>query len=174
MQDMGKVDLEFEVQKLQLNPGDTLIIKILSSAVSVARLEELKEEITKLLPESCSAFVIAPDVEILTRPNLNIEQESRNGLKYFLHPDQYEDLIDKGIEFPSEVEIMGTAAGLDTRISRDDFLAAYNFVEQMKNFANGFNGAAPWWHGWALREAFFAGILYKQNKRKIASKQKTD
>jgi hypothetical protein len=35
--------------------------------------------------------------------------------------------------------------------------AAYRFVDGIRNRADGSHQGAPWWHGWALREAYEAG-----------------
>ena len=43
-------------------------------------------------------------------------------------------------------------------------LASYRFVEQIRGRADGALdlGTSPFWHGWALREAFLAGVRWKQ------------
>lgn len=43
-----------------------------------------------------------------------------------------------------------------------EVLASYNFVEDMVPKADGEIGMAPVWHGWALREAFLAGVKFKE------------
>ena len=43
---------------------------------------------------------------------------------------------------------------------KQEELEAYNFVDKIKPRADGFHGLAPWWYGWALREAFEAGFNY--------------
>ena len=40
-------------------------------------------------------------------------------------------------------------------------LAAYEFVNKMVPKADGENVHSPWWHGWALREAFLAGTKWQ-------------
>lgn len=71
-----------------------------------------------------------------------------------------------------DIGYTSTASSSHADISHDALLAAYDLVEKMVGFANDFKGAAPLWHGWALREAFLAGALYEQNKQKTASTQK--
>ena len=39
-------------------------------------------------------------------------------------------------------------------------IAAYHFVDTMIEKADGTNSGASFWYGWALREAFAAGINY--------------
>jgi hypothetical protein len=47
-----------------------------------------------------------------------------------------------------------------------DLLAAYQFVDSMVSRADGHvNGFAPWWHGWALREAWLAGVKSGKGKQ---------
>jgi hypothetical protein len=43
-------------------------------------------------------------------------------------------------------------------IEADAFKASYAFVDSMIPQADLYNGSAPLWHGWALREAFKAGV----------------
>ena len=40
--------------------------------------------------------------------------------------------------------------------------AAYEFVDSIVNNNDGKLGDAPFWHGWALREAFLKGIDYQR------------
>ena len=44
-------------------------------------------------------------------------------------------------------------------------LAAYAFVQSMLGRADGALdfGTSPFWHGWALAEAFLAGARWRQN-----------
>lgn len=42
--------------------------------------------------------------------------------------------------------------------------AAYQCVQDLKSEANGYAGTAPWWHGWALREAFEAGARWQREQ----------
>ncbi len=44
-----------------------------------------------------------------------------------------------------------------------EVLAAYNYVEGMDE-ADVYLGISPFWSGWALREAFLAGITYAQQQ----------
>ena len=42
-----------------------------------------------------------------------------------------------------------------------DVEAAYDYVSGLSvTTVDGCNGNAPFWHGWAIREAFLAGISY--------------
>ena len=50
---------------------------------------------------------------------------------------------------------------------------AYSFVDKKKTRADYWDGAMPMWYGWALREAFLAGIEYITNL-KIRSSNKKD
>jgi len=43
---------------------------------------------------------------------------------------------------------------------KDALDKAYAFVAKMKDRADYWDGAAPMWYGWVLREAFLAGIEY--------------
>ena len=47
-------------------------------------------------------------------------------------------------------------------------LAAYHFVESMVGRADGALdiGTSPFWHGWALREAFLAGVAWQRVRSK--------
>lgn len=38
--------------------------------------------------------------------------------------------------------------------------AAYQYVKRVSDTADGVFGAAVWWHGWALLEAFLAGVSH--------------
>jgi hypothetical protein len=40
--------------------------------------------------------------------------------------------------------------------------------------ANGYHGIVPWWHTWALREAFIAGAKWQSQKDKEALKKWLD
>lgn len=43
--------------------------------------------------------------------------------------------------------------------------AAYQFVESMVDKSDGGHLAhGPWWYGWALREAFLAGVEWQKKK----------
>lgn len=42
--------------------------------------------------------------------------------------------------------------------------AAYNYVEQVVENADGFHGNGPWWYGWQVREAFIAGYKHRNQK----------
>ena len=44
--------------------------------------------------------------------------------------------------------------------------AGYEYVEKVKEKANGFHGMAPWFYGWAVREAFVAGALWQEKRGK--------
>ena len=42
-----------------------------------------------------------------------------------------------------------------------EVIAAYQFVDKMESEADDIDATgAPLWHGWALREAFLAGVKY--------------
>jgi hypothetical protein len=44
---------------------------------------------------------------------------------------------------------------------KEETIKAYDFVEKMVSRADGnINDHYPYWHGWALREAFEAGFNY--------------
>lgn len=43
-------------------------------------------------------------------------------------------------------------------------LAAYNHVDSMVGKRDAILHSAPLWHGWALREAFLAGVSYRENR----------
>ena len=43
--------------------------------------------------------------------------------------------------------------------------AAYRFVDRMVEKADDYNGNAPLWHGWALREAFLGGIKWREKEK---------
>lgn len=45
-----------------------------------------------------------------------------------------------------------------------DVLAAYDYVDRVADVADLKVGGAPAWHGWALREAFLAGVSHAENK----------
>lgn len=40
--------------------------------------------------------------------------------------------------------------------------AGYAHVDRMRVRADGFHGPAPWFHGWAVRDAFVAGAEWQQ------------
>lgn len=46
-----------------------------------------------------------------------------------------------------------------------DVSAAYDYVENVVQTADGMHGHTPTWHGWALREAFLAGISYAERRK---------
>lgn len=41
--------------------------------------------------------------------------------------------------------------------------AAYAHVETVVAQADGNSGSSPWWHGWAVREAFEAGAAWQRS-----------
>jgi ribosomal protein S27AE len=47
---------------------------------------------------------------------------------------------------------------------RSDVEAAYILVTAMTSRANGFT-TSPWWYGWALREAYLAGVKAERARR---------
>jgi len=49
-------------------------------------------------------------------------------------------------------------------------VAAYGHVEAVVSQADGLQGAAPWWHGWAVREAFEAGAEWQRSQAVIDPK----
>lgn len=44
--------------------------------------------------------------------------------------------------------------------------AGFDHVEAVKPRADGWHGMAPWFHGWAVREAFVAGAEWQEARRK--------
>ena len=73
----------------------------------------------------------------------------------------------KAIPSPSPSE---PAPQPETQPLEDDTLAAYAFVEQMiRRRVDKWDSNAPMWYGWALREAFKAGI--EQQRQAIAASQ---
>ncbi|TIW54192.1 MAG: hypothetical protein E5V54_22740 [Mesorhizobium sp.] len=44
--------------------------------------------------------------------------------------------------------------------------AGFDHVEAVKHRADGWHGLAPWFHGWAVREAFVAGAEWQEQRRK--------
>jgi hypothetical protein len=46
-------------------------------------------------------------------------------------------------------------------------LAAYDHVETITASADGYHGTAPWWYGWAIREAFIAGAQYADSANAV-------
>ena len=59
-------------------------------------------------------------------------------------------------------------------IEKDALDKAYAFVDIMKTRADKWDGAVPMWYGWALREAFLAGIEYITNPDTIRSSNEKD
>jgi hypothetical protein len=55
------------------------------------------------------------------------------------------------------------AESTKTELSAEE-LAAYAFVDTMANKASRIDDGFPLWAGWALREAFLAGIKYQTEK----------
>jgi len=45
-----------------------------------------------------------------------------------------------------------------------DVTAAYAYVDSVVDVADMHAGNSPAWHGWALREAFLAGVSHAENK----------
>ena len=45
----------------------------------------------------------------------------------------------------------------------DDVTAAYRYVEKVRDTSDYSDALA--WHGWAIREAFLAGITHQQEKK---------
>ena len=45
-----------------------------------------------------------------------------------------------------------------------EIAAAYNYVESVKHTTDSTDGGPPMWYGWALREAFLAGISHAREK----------
>ena len=45
----------------------------------------------------------------------------------------------------------------------DEMVAAYAFVDAMVPRADG-GGPVPWWYGWALREAYLAGVQAERER----------
>ena len=58
------------------------------------------------------------------------------------------------------LSVYGKGVDMDTDTSE---LSAYKFIQQMVLRADGTLdfGASPFWHGWALREAFLAGVQWR-------------
>ena len=53
--------------------------------------------------------------------------------------------------------------------------AALRFVDRMVKKADGMSSNVyPWWHGWAIREAYLAGMAAERRKakRKTSTKRK--
>lgn len=42
--------------------------------------------------------------------------------------------------------------------------AAYVYVDEQVSRCDGRHGPAPYWYGWALREAFLAGVEWQKQK----------
>ena len=51
-------------------------------------------------------------------------------------------------------------------IDDDGLVASYTFVQSMLGKADGAMdfGTSPFWHGWALREAFLAGVAWQRTQ----------
>lgn len=47
--------------------------------------------------------------------------------------------------------------------------AAYAHVETVVAQADGNSGSSPWWHGWAVREAFEAGAAWQRSNESTAA-----
>lgn len=47
--------------------------------------------------------------------------------------------------------------------------AAYAHVETVVPQADGKSGSSPWWHGWAVREAFEAGAAWQRSNESTAA-----
>lgn len=50
-----------------------------------------------------------------------------------------------------------------------DLRAGDEFRRGLKDRADGWKGPAPLWHGWALMDAFLAGIDYAEQKKTEAA-----
>ncbi|WP_122744917.1 hypothetical protein [Pseudomonas viridiflava] len=48
--------------------------------------------------------------------------------------------------------------------------AAYVHVDALVAQADGHEGASPWWHGWAVREAFEAGAEWQRSQAVVDPK----
>ena len=46
-----------------------------------------------------------------------------------------------------------------------EFDAGYDFVDKVKDSADGFHGFAPWWHGWMVRQAFWEGVKWERDRK---------
>ena len=46
-----------------------------------------------------------------------------------------------------------------------EILVAHEFVTRMQERADARWGGAPLWHGWALREAFLAGVQWARQEQ---------
>lgn len=46
-----------------------------------------------------------------------------------------------------------------------DIDAAYSYVESVSDTGDYEDMGSPLWYGWAIREAFLAGISYERNKK---------
>lgn len=42
------------------------------------------------------------------------------------------------------------------------FSAGYDFVERNTGTSDGKHGLAPWWYGWMVRQAFWAGVKWSR------------
>ena len=47
------------------------------------------------------------------------------------------------------------------------FDAGYEFVERHRQTADGFHGAAPWWYGWMVRQAFWCGAKWAREQHAL-------
>lgn len=65
----------------------------------------------------------------------------------------------------NEIKTETATTNFYTKREIDEIVAADKFVTGVLRSANSFDGSAPLWHGWALREAFYAGILYERSKQ---------
>ncbi|RWM90049.1 MAG: hypothetical protein EOR84_22840 [Mesorhizobium sp.] len=45
-------------------------------------------------------------------------------------------------------------------------MAGYDHVSSVTAKADGFHGLAPWFHGWAVRQAFVAGAEWQEQRRR--------
>ena len=52
----------------------------------------------------------------------------------------------------------------EATVEDDDpaFSAGYKIVEDNASESDGRHGAAPWWFGWGIRHAFWAGVLWSR------------
>ena len=51
---------------------------------------------------------------------------------------------------------------------KEEIQAGYNFRESLVQRADAHAGHAPLWHGWALMDAFLAGIDYARASQRAA------
>ncbi|MER8984014.1 hypothetical protein [Mesorhizobium sp. M0843] len=45
-------------------------------------------------------------------------------------------------------------------------MGGYHHVDAVKAKADGFHGTAPWFHGWAVRQAFVAGAEWQEQRKR--------